>query len=156
MKTDIYGLLGMIKDGKAPRKIVFKEDIYEYRCSECIECIDYYCDNDGSWLFEDYEITSILNDEVTILETTITYKQEDIEKAMKSVEYVKEKLFPIIDEIEKIEKKDDKIEKVDEPYESCIFKTDYEFATELEKKIIDNIELIRKKQDEIIDKVNSL
>ena len=87
MKTDIYGLLGMIKDDKAPKKILFKGDIYEYRCSECSECIDYYCDNDGSWLFDDYDITSILNDEVTILETTITYKhdvnnckQDDISK----------------------------------------------------------------------------
>lgn len=125
MKTTIYELLGMIKDNKAPKKIKYKDKVYIFDEEE----YEYYEEkNDNSNglfvdLFSTYIINSFLNNEVTILETTITFKQ-------------------------------DTIKKVDEPYESVIFKTDYEFATELEKKIIDNIELIRKKQDEIIDKLN--
>lgn len=144
MITTIYELLGMIKDGKAPKKIIFKEDIYEYRCSDCI---DYYCDKDSGWLFDDYDITDILNDEVTILETTINW--ENVAYKMSN-----DLLNKQCEEFKK-EIKQDTIKKVDEPYESVIFKTDYEFATELEKKIIDNIELIRKKQDEIIDKMEN-
>jgi len=78
MKTTIYELLGMIKDGKAPKKIVFKKDIYEYKdiykCG-CSGCIDYYCDNDSSWLFDDYDITEILNDGVEILDDYCQYQR---------------------------------------------------------------------------------
>lgn len=30
MKIDIYTLLGLVKDGKAPKKIKYKNNIYEY------------------------------------------------------------------------------------------------------------------------------
>ena len=118
MKITIYELLGKMKDYEAPNKILFNDKIWTYNGN------DYEAEDEWS-LFDEYVIFDILNDEVEILETTITYKQ-------------------------------DTINKVDEPYESCIFGTDYEFATELEKKIIDNIELIRKKQDEIIYKFNEI
>lgn len=71
MKTTIYDLLGMIKDGKVPRKIVFKGNTYTY----IFTANDYEnvkLSND--WIFNDYVITDILNEEVTILETTITLK----------------------------------------------------------------------------------
>lgn len=74
MKTTIYELLGMIKDNKAPKKIMYGGDTYTY----CEEEKDYVSDeNDSFSIFQDMVISKILNEEVEILETTITYKQDD-------------------------------------------------------------------------------
>lgn len=74
MKTTIYELLGMIKDNNTPKKILFKEQIYEYTRT------GYYDSDNGETLFDTYYIDEILNDEVEILETTITYNPDKIEK----------------------------------------------------------------------------
>ncbi len=70
MKTTIYELLGMIKDGKAPKRIIYKNNCYEWFDDEK----DYITET--HWLFDEYVITDILNDEVEILETTITMKAD--------------------------------------------------------------------------------
>lgn len=75
MKTTIYELLGMIKDGKAPKIILFRGLQYEFD-----DVMNDYVSNNNNWLFDEYVITDILNDEVQILETTITYKSDKIEK----------------------------------------------------------------------------
>ena len=74
MKITIYELLGMIKDNKAPKKIWFNNN--EWRLSGN----DYYCDEEREYLFDISVVTDILNDKVEILETTITYKPDKIEK----------------------------------------------------------------------------
>lgn len=61
MKITIYELLGMFKDGKAPKKIKYKNDIYEY------EDYDYFGVNRG-YFFDRYNVLGKLNDEVEILE----------------------------------------------------------------------------------------
>lgn len=61
MKITIYELLEMIKDDKAPKKIKYNNDIYEY------EDCDYFDINRG-YLFDRYNVSGILNDEVEILE----------------------------------------------------------------------------------------
>ena len=71
MKISIYDLLGMIKDGKAPYKILFKGDEYTYEKYTK----DYY-NEIHDYLFDSYDILTILNDEVEILETTITIKDD--------------------------------------------------------------------------------
>lgn len=76
MKTTIYELLGMIKDNNTPKKIIFKNLVYTWYESEVEK--DY--ESGTHWLFDEYVITDILNDEVEILETTITYKPDKIEK----------------------------------------------------------------------------
>lgn len=68
MKTTIYDLLGMIKDNKAPKKIWYKGFTFEYVEDEK----DYSNKEINEWLFDSCVITSILNDFVEILETTIT------------------------------------------------------------------------------------
>lgn len=74
MKTTIFELLGMIKDGKAPKVIIYKNKRYWYSCKDK----DYYLDADyDEALFDEYVITDILNNEVEILETTITYNQDN-------------------------------------------------------------------------------
>lgn len=71
MKTTIYELLGMIKEGKAPKKILFNDEEWEWYK------FDYK--NKNSWdLFDEYVITDILNNEVIILETTITYNANQL------------------------------------------------------------------------------
>lgn len=74
MKTTIYELLGMIKDNKVPKKIIYRKKLWKYD----IQDKDYWTNSyDGTeWLFDEYIITDILNEEATILETTITYKQD--------------------------------------------------------------------------------
>ncbi len=91
MKTTIYELLGMIKDNKAPKTLVFKKDFYEYVSGTR----DYYCETTEEYLFDSYDILTILNDEVEILETTITYNQDSIENnkqdKIEKLEIVQEK-----------------------------------------------------------------
>lgn len=72
MKTTIYELLGMIKDDILIKRILYRNGVYEYD----EDGKDFYNEEDG-WIFDEYDLISILNDPVEILETTITYKQED-------------------------------------------------------------------------------
>lgn len=72
MKITMYELLGMIKDGKAPKKIKYKDFIYEYYEKETV--IDYRCYDEKTELYGylssciDYETFNILENEVEILE----------------------------------------------------------------------------------------
>lgn len=66
MKVTIYELLGLVKDGKAPKKIKYEDEIWE--CSK----EEYYSCKDGSILLGDlffnYKIQTFINDEVEIIE----------------------------------------------------------------------------------------
>lgn len=66
MKTTIYELLGMIKDDNIPQRIIFKGQIYEY-----VESAEDYYNEEYGYIFDEYVLKSILNEEVEILETTI-------------------------------------------------------------------------------------
>ena len=72
MKITIYELLGMIKDDKAPKKVKYKDFIYEYYEQETV--IDYRCYDEKTELYGylssyvDYETFNILDNEVEILE----------------------------------------------------------------------------------------
>ena len=70
MKITMYELLRLVKDGKAPKKIIYDKSKYFYNGLEK----DYYKyttkdfkDENIEYLF-DYKITEILNDEVEIIE----------------------------------------------------------------------------------------
>ena len=67
MKTTVYGLLGMVKDGKIPKKIMFNDYEYLYHDKEHGYCRSAY---DGTYICMDseYYLFDILNDEVEILE----------------------------------------------------------------------------------------
>lgn len=72
MKIDIYTLLGLIKDGKAPKKIKYKNNIYEYDG----ETQNYCSPINMIWDFLIKEdIVDLLDDEVEIIE-----KPKKIEK----------------------------------------------------------------------------
>lgn len=90
MKITIYELLGLIKDDKAPKKIKYNNDIYEY------EDCDYFDINRG-YLFDRYNVSSILNDEVEILEEKkkIPEKLKDILKVDDLIPPVDENMYKI-------------------------------------------------------------
>ena len=78
MKTTIYELLGMIKDNKAPKKIMYDNQIWKYNERDGYaydgtywKSKEYKNIENGDNLFDEYVITDILNDEVEILETTL-------------------------------------------------------------------------------------
>ena len=82
MKITIYELLGLVKDGKAPKKIKFRNEIYEYKNNIEEGFIDYagieketnerfYL---SSYIGNNY-ISDIFTDEVEIIE-----EQKKIEK----------------------------------------------------------------------------
>lgn len=77
MKITMYELLGLVKDGKAPKKIAYNSVILEY--AEGNE--DYYSYY-GRGLFE-YKFTTcndFLNDEVEIIEESKKIEYEQIEE----------------------------------------------------------------------------
>lgn len=76
MKTTIIDLLNKIANGEEPpKKIKYADEVLEYDGYK----ID-YVDSDGDGLFNEYAWITELNDEVEILETTITYKPDKIKK----------------------------------------------------------------------------
>lgn len=60
----IYELLGMAKDGKAPKKIKYEYLIYELTP----ERNNYYCKNEMRWFTNEINSLGVLNDEVEILD----------------------------------------------------------------------------------------
>lgn len=74
MKAKIIDILNKIANGEEPpKKIVYDGFVYIYDESQK----DYKHIGLNDWLLDDYVITDIINDEVEILETTITYKQDN-------------------------------------------------------------------------------
>ena len=67
MKITIYELIGLVKDGKAPKKIKFNYSIYEYKWSNAYQekC---YVNGNNYRLWENLNLNSNLNDEVEIIE----------------------------------------------------------------------------------------
>lgn len=150
MKTTIYELLGMIKDNKAPKKIIYRENLWEYD----IQDKDYWANSyDGTeWLFDDYIISNILNDEVEILETTIKpdlgtiigYKKGETDNAG---------YIGVVDKINEdgsVCLKQDKIEKIDITDKSiCVKGT--RFFRDKDIEIFQKLSMVI---NEIIDKLN--
>ena len=84
MKITIYDLLGLVKDGKAPKKIKFRNEIYEYKNNIEDVFIDYVGiekeTNErfylSSYIGNNY-ISDIFTDEVEILDEA---KEDKIQK----------------------------------------------------------------------------
>ena len=67
MKIDIYTLLGLVKDGKAPKKIKFGNIELEYD-EKCEDYYSYY--GGGLFEFKFSNCLNFLNDELEIIEET--------------------------------------------------------------------------------------
>lgn len=87
MKITIYELLGLVKDGKAPKKIKFRNEIYEYENNIKDSFIDYAGiekETNESFYLSSYignnYISDIFTDEVEIIEESKKIEYEQIEE----------------------------------------------------------------------------
>ena len=78
MKTTIYELLGLIKDGKAPSDIEFNLEKYYMNCEG--EYIRFDAYGNLIYLSKEYNILKCLNYEVVIIEEVENKEYEDIEE----------------------------------------------------------------------------
>ena len=117
MKITIYELLGLVKDGKAPKKIKFRNEIYEYKNNIEDVFIDYVGiekeTNErfylSSYIGNNY-ISDIFTDEVEIIE-----EPKKIEHCLKrdrflrdedEIEHLRTKIDELIDEINNLKEND--------------------------------------------------
>ena len=112
-KITIYELLGLVKDGQAPKRIKFKDNIYEYKKTEngtgYVRPLNL---NGLEWLANrvDIDDSEILNSEVEILDN----EDEDIEEIdFKTAGTQKEKNRIMKDKINKLVREVNKLKKID-------------------------------------------
>ena len=124
MKITMYELLGLVKDGKAPKKIKFRNEIYEYENHIKDGFIDYVGiekeDNEAfylsSYIGNNY-INDIFTDEVEIIEepkkiekiarcddVKMTHYGE-LHKPTENEEILRIKINELIDEINNLKEK---------------------------------------------------
>lgn len=121
MKITMYELLGLVKDGKAPKKIKFNYSIYEYKWSNAYQESCYVNDNNYR-LLENLNLYSNLNDEVEIIEEPKKIKYPILHKTAPSettgdqmpnwrnlidcnFEYLNKTICQLIDEINNLKEK---------------------------------------------------
>ena len=98
MKITIYELLGLVKEGKAPKKIKYNDYIYTAK-GNAIEGFVDYCSEEDEWCFNHYVRYENLNDEIEILEEEKKipeklpyYSMEKIQKAKNKDEWREERI----------------------------------------------------------------
>ena len=107
MKITFYELLGLVKDGKAPKKIKFGNIELEYD-EECEDYYSYY----GGGLFEHKfgNCKNFLNDEVETIEEKKKIEKckhyEDFLEIDDYIEHLKNKINELIDEINNLKEND--------------------------------------------------
>ena len=87
MKITIYELLGMIKDGKAPKRIRFLNHYYIWKEND-----EDYQKEDGLMLFGNIKINYILNSEVETLEEKKKIPEKLIPTSLKGIDNLDEKI----------------------------------------------------------------
>ena len=89
MKITMYELFGMIKDGKAPKKIKYNNTIYNY------SSVDEFYYTDSAWsLYREFpENGNCLNDEIEILEEEKKFTKEDFIKERMDLEGITREHF---------------------------------------------------------------
>lgn len=109
MKITIYELLGLVKDGKAPKKIKYEYSIYELTP----EKDNYYCKNQMKWFTNEINSLEVLNNEVKIIEEDKKISFEKIEELTcgtydfetQTINLLIKNQKRLIDEINKIKEK---------------------------------------------------
>lgn len=105
MKITIYELLGLVKDGKAPKKIEYDYLIYELTPKKN----DYYCKNEMRWFTNEINSLGVLNYYVEIIEEPKKIEKcknyEDFLGIDDYMEYLKNKIDELINEINNLKEK---------------------------------------------------
>lgn len=78
MKITIYELLGLVKDGKAPKKIKTNTGIFKLEIED--DQLRYRCNDSGILTFDYYIENNKLNNEVEIIEEPKKIEYEQIEE----------------------------------------------------------------------------
>ena len=122
MKITIYELLGLIKDGKAPKTIIYRDKIWEYTTTVKGTGYQYYSPVYQEWktLQSQVYLEECLNDEVEIIEEQKKIKKLDLDgyyddnsycecksKWYSSEDVLVVKINEIIDEINNLKEKKD-------------------------------------------------
>lgn len=149
MKTiTIYELLGMVKDGKAPKKFKMSECIYTLN-----DITSLYYDEEGEELFDSVNICKCLDEPVKILEEEINEYTNKFLEAWKPISKQFRKLFDELlrikndlglnleDEIEEEKKIPEKLNK------QHFHKKQRQLANKI-NEIIDYLEYFKNKGDE--------
>ncbi len=113
----VYELLGLIKDGKAPKKIKYEDIIWKYDMQEN----EYTKEKEDYWLFQDYfpnnlNLLDCLEDKLEILEEDkpiiekieikkYNFHNDNHSKLLKNQEQLSNKLNEVIDYINRKEDK---------------------------------------------------
>lgn len=81
MKITIYELLGLIKDGKAPKTIIYRDKTWEYTTTVKGTGYQYYSPDYQEWktLQSQVYLEECLNDEVEIIEEPKKIKKLDLD-----------------------------------------------------------------------------
>lgn len=108
MKITIYELLGLVKDGKAPKKIKTNTSIFELEIED--DQLHYRCNDGGILIFDYYIKNNKLNDELEIIEEPKKIKKcnnyDDFLEIDEFVEHLKNKINELIDEINNLKEND--------------------------------------------------
>lgn len=122
MKITMYELLGLVKDGKAPKKIKYRDKIWEYVSTIKGTGYQYYSNFFENWetLQNQVYLEECLNDEVEIIEEPKKIEKVDLFKLDESMSkaslvdwqranngVLKEKIDELIDEINNLKEKKD-------------------------------------------------
>lgn len=142
MKTiTIYDLLGMVKDGKAPKKIKIDEDILNLE--KGIETLYKFEKGGGSLAFGYYIDNNKLDDEVEILEEEPTisklYINNELQYDLKEEKKIPKKLLLIVNT---------EVNYPDDKFVERILTLFYEFNNENRLKINEIIDYLKSKGDE--------
>lgn len=108
MKITMYELFGLIKDGKAPKKIRYRDIIWKYTSTVKGKGYQYYSKGYEEWktLQNQVYLEECLNDEIEIIE-----EPKKIEHCLKSdrflcnedeIEHLRTKIDELIDEVNKL------------------------------------------------------
>lgn len=159
MKITIYELLGMIKDGKAPKKIKFNNIYCYYR-----ECKNEYVDYTNKPIIQwDYVVMNSLNDKVEILEEenkkcTVETCCIGIEELGKTLLKIKDDMKSVYENIDKVETLEEK-KKIPEKLDYCeenTFSIRQTGMTKEDRRLLDsNFKEIGNKINSIIDYLKS-
>lgn len=178
MKITIYELLGLVKDGKAPKKIKFINEIYEYKINKEHNFIDYVGIEKetnvkfylSSHIGNNY-ISDIFTDEVEIIEEepnpitkesieALGYACGEIRKCFENGWNKSLENKPLIEEPKKIEKLDVALLGQCDNWLRCPTNKVTKQDVELNPYIIDNIRentlYFQRKINELIDEINNL
>ena len=116
MKITIYELLGLVKDGKAPKTIKYEYLIYELTP----ERNDYYCKQAMRWFTNEINALGVLDNEIEIIEE-VEILLDYINKLEESIKDITEKAYnQLKNENNFLSKRENKLQLIEQMFQSGV------------------------------------